>query len=146
MKERIGISIVLMIALATFVPPLFSEGMIFSVDGLVQDFSGEFVKTNQLYFDNVYFSLSFLVTSYFAICLPFILPKMHWIFAMISTGFGAWYFFGFLFEVFNFKIPSIVLNTSGDNAMYTKFVAAFAFGIIIIMIRDIWTSTMKQRK
>lgn len=127
MKEKIGISLVLLLALFGLVPPLFYEGGIF--DFLV------------LYSDNVYFTILYLFMSYAGIALPFILPNMGRVWSVISQIFGAWFFAGFIYEVFNFAIPDVVLNNSEDRSLFTKFLIAFILGLSFTMIRETWQKT-----
>lgn len=127
MKERIGISLVLLLALFGLVPPLFYEG------GTL-----DFLAT---YSDNVYFTLLYLFMSYAGIAIPFILPKMGRVWSVVSQMFGAWFFAGFMYEVFNFTIPDVVLNSSEDRTLFTKFLIAFILGLSFIMIRETWQKT-----
>lgn len=129
MKERIGISLVLLFSLFGLVPPLFAEG------GTL-DFM-------QLYFDNVFFTLLYLFASFFGISMPFILPKMNIVIRSISSLFGAWFFAAFIFEVLNFKIPEEVLNSDANRTLYTKFLIAFIVGLSISMVRETWQKSQK---
>ena len=129
MKERIGISIVLLLSVFGLVPSFFSEGGF--LDFLIS------------FWDNVFFTLMYLLTSWVGIALPFILPKMKRVWCVISQMWGAWFFAAFLYEVFNFAIPDIVLNNNEDRTLYTKFLIAFIIGLSTIMIRETWQKSEK---
>jgi hypothetical protein len=142
MKEKIGISFVLLLALSTFVPPLFKEGSMFAVQG-VEKVYGQLFVVQDYYFANVHFSLSYLFTSFTAIVFPFILPSMDKQIARISTAFGMWYFIGFVYEVIGLVIPDLILNSSEGYPLYFKCAAAFAMWLSITMTREIWIRTKK---
>jgi len=129
MKERIGVSLVLLLALFALFPSLFSK------DGLLE----EYIK----YYNNVFFTLMYLVISFTGIAIPFILPKMGRVTCVVSQMLGAWFFAAFLYEVFNFSIPDIVLNNSEDRTLFTKFLIAFIIGVSTIMIRETWQKSEK---
>jgi hypothetical protein len=142
MKTRIGISIVLLLAMFALVPSFFAEGGIFAVPGYEQGLTGENVWIEDVYLDNVFFLICFLLTSYVGIVLPFILPIGKW-WSRISTMIGMWFFAALLFEVFNFSIPDVVLNSNEDRTLFTKFVIAFIFGTTTIIIRETWQKSQK---
>jgi|TARA_R110000851_G_scaffold128199_1_gene260504 hypothetical protein len=129
MKERIGVSLVLLLALFALFPSLFSKG------GLLV----EHIK----YYNNVFFTLMYLVVSFTGIAIPFILPRMKRVTCVISQMLGAWFFAAFLYELFNFAIPDVVLNNNEDRTLYTKFLIAFIIGLSTIMIRETWQKSEK---
>lgn len=129
MKERIGISIVLLLSLFGLVPSFFSEG--------------GFLDFLKVFWDNVFFTLMYLLASWVGISLPFILPKMKRAWCVISQMWGAWFFAAFAFEVFNFSIPDIVLNSSEDRTLFTKFLIAFIVGLSVTFVRETWQKSEK---
>lgn len=127
MKERIGISIVLLLCLFGLVPSFFAKG--------------GFLDFLELFWDNVFFTLMYLLAAWVGIAIPFILPKMGRVWCVISQMFGAWFFAAFMYEVFNFRIPDVVLNSSEDRSLFTKFLIAFIVGLSFIIIRETWQKT-----
>ena len=129
MKERIGVSVVLLLAMFALFPSLFATG------GLLDECSK--------YYNNVFFTLMYFIFSYVGIVVPFILPKIGRLLSIVSQMLGAWFFAAFLYEVFNFSIPDIVLNNNEDRTLYTKFLIAFIFGVTTIIIRETWQKSEK---
>jgi len=129
MKVRLGISIVFLIALFGLLPPFFSKGGLF--------------ESLLIYWDNVFFTMMYLVISFTGIAMPFILPKMGRVICSISSMFGSWFFASFLYELFNFTIPDIVLNNSEDRTLFTKFLIAFIIGLSFTMARETWEKSEK---
>jgi hypothetical protein len=146
MKNNFIISIVFLVALFNVFPPLFAEGGVFAVAGPVVDYSGNIVKIEGVHYDNVYFSYLYALLTYVSLFIPFVLPKMNKKAAFISMISGAWFFSALLFEVFNFTIPDIVLNSDKERTMYVRFVVTFTVTILTIIIRETWTRTTKLEK
>lgn len=138
-KETLGMLIILLFAMFNLVPPLFAKGGMFAKDGY-KLINGEFVHTPQLYYDYIYFSILFLTASFTLVVIPIILPKIGRLPSIVSYFFAGWFFSGFLYEVWNLKVPSIILNTSDDRTVYTRYVVTFVFLIITILIRETWTN------
>ena len=145
MKERIGISLIYMVALFTFLPSTFAKGGWFAVSGFESDGEGGYYWSEQIYYDNVFFVMLTFGVAYLMIVIPFLLPKIGKLSLRISTMIGSWWVAGFAFEAFNFTIPSEVLNSSVDNPMYFKFAGMIIVGLTIIMIRETWTKVKKQQ-
>jgi hypothetical protein len=143
MKTKVGISLVLLMAMFALVPSFFAEGGFFAVPGYEQDLTGEFVWIEDVYFDNVYFLIGKFLVAYLGIVLPFILPKIGKWWSRISTMIGMWFFAAFLFEVFNLAIPDVVLNSNENRTLFFEFLIAFIFGVTTIIIRETWNKAKR---
>ena len=141
--NKIGTLIVLLIAFFNLFPPLFAEGGMFSVTGNAIDLEGNIVEVQGIYYDNVYFTILYLLLTYIAIAVPFLLPKLNKTIARISMMSGAWFFSALLYEVFNFTIPDIILNSDKYRTLYVRFTVMFCIGLLTIMIRETWIKTKK---
>jgi hypothetical protein len=91
------------------------------------------------YFDNVYFSLLYLLLTYLAISLP-IHFKVGKILSKTSISLGAWFCMGFIFELINFFNPNEVYNSMGEDILYLKFTATFVISLIFIITLHKWQS------
>lgn len=131
--------------IATLVPPLFAEGMIFQVEGVELDYlCGQYLPTKSLYFDNAHFSLDYLFKAFFGISSAFILPKGKWYInytRRASAILGCWYLIGLVYEIFNFFIPEEVLNTQTDLGLYVRIGLVLILLQTITMIRETWIQT-----
>jgi len=143
-RERLGISIILLIALFALVPSFFAEGGLLSVKGYEYDpMVGKYTYIDGIYWDNSYFLLLTLLLSWIGFVLPFILPKIGRIWAFISYSFGGWFFSGLLYEIFNLYIPEIVLNSSEDRTLWTKFLIAFILASGTVIARETWQKSTR---
>lgn len=142
---KIGVIGVFALLIATLVPPLFDEGMIFAVDGVELDYlCQQYLPTKSLYFDNVHFSLDYLFKAFIGISFAFALPKGKWYVnytRRASAILGCWYLLGLVYEVFNFFIPHEVLNTQGDLALYIRIGLTMVLLQATTMIRETWMQT-----
>lgn len=145
MKEKIGISIILLMAMLILLPPHFAEGGVFAVEGLMQVQEETFVKVPDLYFDNSFFTILFLLLSYICFVLPFILPKWKKINSIVSILLGAWFFGAFIHEVWNIRVPNVVLNSSSEREVFVQYTVAFIIGIVIAFIREIWLKSKLEK-
>jgi len=60
--------------------------------------------------------------------------KSKW-FALLSTGFVAWFFSMFVFELISIFKPEEVLNVDKPSATYTWYLLAFVAYVIIMTLR-----------
>lgn len=139
MKVLATIFIVAMFAL-NLVPPLFAEGGIFDVTYKDLNDCGEVKTYHGLYFDNVYFTISF-----FCNCLAlFIIPSTKLIgkmFKILSFILLAWFVSALIFEVANFAMPKIILNSAEDSLFVSKIIVCVSLSIVFIFSHLKWTST-----
>lgn len=119
--EKFVVVLILLISLFGLVPPMFRE--------------------NELLFDNVYFSLLYLFLTYVALVVPFLFIHLNKLIARISLLWGGWFMAGLAFELMNFYVPDIVLNST-NGMIYNKFLMMFIIGISLIITYESW----KQRK
>lgn len=116
------VAVVFLLCLLNLLPPLFARS---------------------LYFDNVCNVILYLMLTYLGIMIPFVFHRMNKMIASMSSLIGAWYFAGLIFEVVNFHIPEIVLNSLESDFLYVKFLIAFSVGIAFIITSNTWN---KQKK
>lgn len=96
------------------------------------------VSGNSMYFDNVYYSLLYLLLSFLAISLPFMVATLNKQLNRISFLIGGWFIFGLIFELINFFVPDIVLNTKSDGFLFAKFLTIFTIGVAFTITHDQW--------
>lgn len=130
-------------AMLALLPPHFAEGGIFAVEGIKEVANDTFMKVPDLYFDNSYYTIEYLLIAYLGFTLPFILPKMGRLFSIVSVLFGVWYFAAFIHEVWNFRMAGVVLNSSSDKEVYIQYAVALIIGIALIITRESWRKSEK---
>lgn len=121
MNGNLATIIVLLMCMLNFIPPLFA--------------------TNGLYFDNVYYSLLYLLLSFVAISLPFMITTLNKHVSKISFMIGGWFIFGLIFELINFFVPSIILNNSTNSFLFSKFLIVFTIGLAFTITHKQWRQT-----
>jgi len=141
---KVATILIFLLLMLNLVPPLFREGAIFDLWQVVSvDSEGNEMKVGGMYFDNVYYTLLYLILTYTAICLPYLVVKLPKVIKWLSFGVGAWFMFGLFFEVLNFLVPEIILNTQTNDYVYSKVVMVSTLCIAFILIHDSWK---QQRK
>ena len=119
---KIATILILLMAMLNLVPPLFAD-------------------TD--YFDNSYYLILYLLLSFLGIAIPFCVDILPKIMKRISILTGAWCFSGFVMEIFNLSVPTLVLNSSNDNIFYFKALTFFITGLALIISIETWS---KQKK
>lgn len=137
---RLATIIVLLMCMLNLIPPLFASGGVFDVVNVSVDDCGNLVINRGLLFDNVYYSILYLLLSFLGLSLPFLVVELHKPFKMISTLIGAWFIAGLVNGLINMVVPDIVINNSHDKAMYLKFLLTFTITITFIVIESIWSN------
>lgn len=115
---KLATILILLMCMLNLIPPLFSGGV---------------------YFDNVYYSILYLLLSYLGLVLPYLVPMLPKPLKMISTIVGGWFIAGLVNGLINMVTPDIVINNSHDKAMYLKFMLTFTISITFIVIESIWS-------
>lgn len=132
-----------LLLMLNLVPPLFREGAIFDLwDSVQVSCDGSEIVVSGLYFDNVYYTLLYLILTYTAICIPYLVENLPRVIRWLSFGVGSWFMFGLMFEVMNFFVPDLILNTHTSDYNYSKAVLVSTLFISFILLHQSWT----QRK
>jgi Na+/melibiose symporter-like transporter len=118
MNGKIATILILLMCTLNLIPPLFAG--------------------NKLYFDNVYYSLLYLLLSFLAISLPFMVTTLNKHLNRISFLVGGWFVFGLIFELINFFIPNVVLNNESDGFLFAKFLTIFTIAVAFNLTHDQW--------
>lgn len=118
MNGKIATILILLMCMLNLISPLFAG--------------------NELYFDNVYYSLLYLLLSFLAIALPFMVNNLNKHLNRISFLVGGWFVFGLIFELINFFIPSVVLNTESDGFLFAKFLTIFTIALAFNLTHSQW--------
>lgn len=95
------------------------------------------------YSDNIYNTLLYSLFSFLGISFPFMLPELNSVIKRVSCLIGAWCVAGLIFELINFSMPNIVLNSFDNDQYYIKFLIGFTVGIAFIITSDTW---IKQKR
>ncbi len=120
MNEKLATILILLMSMLNLIPPLFA---------------------GTEYFDNIYYSILYLFLSFTAIALPFIATKLNDTIVRISFLLGGWFVFGLIFELINFAVPSIVLNTESSNFLFSKILTIFIIGLSFTITFEQWKRT-----
>lgn len=118
MNGKIATTLIFLMCSLNLVPPLFAG--------------------NELYFDNVYFSILYLLLSFLAISLPFMVSNLNKHLNRICFLIGGWFIFGLIFELINFFVPNIVLNNETSGFIYAKFLTIFTIGVAFTITHSQW--------
>lgn len=113
---KLATVIILLMAMINLVPPMFAGGV---------------------YFDNVYYTILYMLLAFIGIALPFIV-KLPGYLTAISHVLGGWFVAGLYFEVVNFKAPEVVINNDSSPELFIKAVVCFTVAITFIMINYTW--------
>lgn len=140
---KFALTIVLLLLMFLLIPPLFTKNMIFDSVDQYTDSCGNKVIEHGLYFDNVFFTIQDLTLAYLGITIPFVFQKLGLIWKRLSIIVGGWYFSGLVFELINFKFPSIVLNYSETNVIFTRAIICVTIGVVFIITSETWS---KQKR
>jgi len=124
MNSKIATILVLLMCMLNLVPPLFKDGV---------------------YFDNIYYSILYLLLSFLAISIPFLVPIINKHIMRISFLIGGWFIFGLIFELINFFIPKIVLNSKSDSFVFAKMLIVFIIGLAFSITFEQWKLTKSER-
>lgn len=92
-----------------------------------------------VYFDNVYYSILYLLLSFLGLSLPYLVLELPKPLKIVSTMIGAWFVAGLINGLINMVVPDIVLNNSHDEAMYLKFMLTFTIGVTFTVTHSIWS-------
>lgn len=115
---RLATILILLMCMLNLIPPLFKGGV---------------------YFDNVYYSILYLLLSFLGLSIPYLVPEIPKSLRLISTIIGSWFVAGLVNGLINMVIPTVVLNNSLDEAMYLKFMITFTISVTFIIIDSIWS-------
>ena len=118
MNGKIATILIFLMCMLNLVPPLFA--------------------TNELYFDNVYYSILYLLLSFLAISLPFMVSNLNKHLNRICFLIGGWFIFGLIFELINFFVPNIVLNSQANGILFAKFLTVFTIGVAFTITHSQW--------
>lgn len=138
---RFAVFLILLLGMFAFVPSYFAPGSILDVSMYVINECGDKVMVHGIYFDNVYFTLIYLILSYIGIALPFVVDLntgLKRILKHASFMLGSWNFAGLTFEFVNFSDPLGVYNSSGDKTLYLQFAMTFTIGLAFIIAQNEW--------
>ncbi len=124
MKTRIAIVLIFLLCLLNIVPGLFSE---------------------TVYFDNVYYTILYVLLTFLGFSLPFLVVKLNKWYKRLSALIGSWCFSGLIIEVVNLTCPEYVLNSMDDKSVYFKFVVSFTIGIAAIMTGETWMKREQKK-
>lgn len=124
------------------IPPLFAKGGFFASKGHIVDMSGDVVEVPDIYYDNSYFILLYILLAYTFFTLPIILPIGKF-FSWTSFFLASWFTAGLLYELFNLAIPEIVLNSQEDRTLYIKFLMMFLIGVAMSTTLGRWRKLMR---
>lgn len=141
--QKIGLSILLLIAMINLVPPLFAEGGAFDVTYMYKNDCGDLVLMHGLYFDNVYFTILYLFLSWSSLMIPFIfdLPKFI---NRTAFLFSCWNFSALIFETLNMFMPQTTLNSEGNNSTFFYYIIFITLGITSITLFESWTKNKRK--
>lgn len=95
------------------------------------------------YCDNIYNTILYSLFSFLGLSFPFMVSELNLTIKRVSCLIGAWCMAGLIFELINFSMPEIVLNSFDNDQYYVKFLIAFTIGIAFIITSDVWT---KQKR
>lgn len=92
---------------------------------------------DSVYFDNVYYTIIYMLLAFTGISLPFI-TRLPGYLTAISHILGGWCVAALYFEIVNFETPDIVINNDSSPEMFIRFVMCFVVAITFIMINFTW--------
>jgi len=109
--------LILLLFMLNLVPPLFRE--------------------NELYFDNIWFTLLYLILSYVCIVIPLIAKVYKPLVPMFFLGSG-WFIAALIYEIMNWFVPDIILNASYDDKTFNQVVICFVLGMTFYITYRGW--------
>lgn len=114
--------LITLILCLTIVPPLFSNK------------KGFF---NELYWDDVYYSILYTFIAFLLIVGPFFVNTTHWFMRYLSFLLGAWYVAGVIYILQNFgKEDDKMIDK--DTTMYFRYLFVFIICITLITLNRLW--------
>lgn len=125
---KLATILILLMCMLNLIPPLFSDGGVFDA----------------IYFDNVYYSILYLILSFTGITLPYMVEDLPKSMKIISTMIGSWFIAGLVNGLINMVTPDIVLNNSKDDALYLKYFITFTVGLLFIVLNSLWTQESRN--
>ncbi len=111
--ERVTAILALLLLMLNLVPPLLKE--------------------NEMYFDNAYFTILYLLLSYVAIVVPLFVKTWPFV-RIVCFVVGGWFLSALLFELINWFEPDKIYNSSGDSLLYLQCVMTFTLSLSIYVI------------
>lgn len=114
---KLAILLITLMAALNLIPPLFAE---------------------TIYFDNVYYTLLYLLLTFLGISIPFMVSSLPKPIKIVSNLLAGWFFSGLAYELLNFSMPDIVINTVSEKIIYYKYLVAFTVAMLFIMIEQTW--------
>lgn len=138
MKNSIAIAIILFLAMLNLIPPLFAHGGVFDASMRIVNDCNQIVVIHGLYFDNAYYTLLFITLSFISLVMPVLAPKLPKAVRITSLILAGWFTSGLTFELMNWFIPEITLNTMFDRSGLNRCLLALILSISIIFIHKQW--------
>lgn len=114
---KFALVIILLMATLQFIPPLF-------------------VGTD--YSDNAYYTALYALLFVTSLSLPFLIETMPKYWKYTFMLFSGWYISGFYFEVVNWDVPDIIINSMDNTAIFSRYSMAFIFAVLLIILNEIW--------
>jgi len=110
-------------------------------------FSKSFGFWNKIYYDNVYYSLNYLIFTLIALSGPFIFiaSAKNWI-RWSSLIIGSWFAMCLVFEIMNFQNPELVYNNNSEDSLYFKFLIGAMIATIFIITNTLTTWVTERAK
>lgn len=124
MKTKIAITLIFLMCFLNLAPPLFA---------------------NTDYFDNVYYTILYLLLTFLAFTIPYLVTRLNKWLKRCSIMIGGWFFSGLIIEIINFANPLTVYNSNFSNSVYFKFVVMFTIGIAAIITIESWTKKQQTK-
>lgn len=134
--QKLGVVILFLICSLNLVPPLFAEGGAFDVTYKVEQ-CGNIVTMHGLYFDNVFFTLLYIILMVMTISIPFIFNLSKQL-NYISFAFSMWFMTALIFELMNFADPLGVYNSEGSNHTFAFYIIAITLAFATIITYKTW--------
>ena len=110
LKTKLGELLIFLLVALSLVPPLFRETE---------------------YFDNVYYTILFVLLFYVSVITPYVFCQLKRIYRVICALMSSWLLSGVVVEILNFRIPLEILNSVGDDIFFTKCVLTLCVGLAI---------------
>ena len=139
--QKLGFVILFLICSLNLVPPLFAEGGTFDVTYQVE-YCEKSITMHGLYFDNVFYTLLYLILTIITISIPFIF-NLNKILNYVALAFSMWFMTALIFEIINFKNPLAVYNSVGKNSTFTFYILCITLFFATLITYITWN---KQKK
>lgn len=149
MANKIFTTVIIIMCSINLIPPLFAPGgaLDFWTEEVLmyQDTACEQTKVvSGIFFDNVYYSLNFILYVVLGLFTPFISKSMPRIVKAVSILMGSWFMAMLVTEMINFTRPTEVLNNPNEPVIYLKVTIAFIISVIFLVILNKWNQAHSE--